>query len=60
MTQINQTNHVRRKKPLWRRVRHQLKPIWRKYWTVAIAIGLGLFAAFYIIPILTGFLIEGE
>jgi len=55
-----ETIHVRRKKPLWRRVRHKLKPIWRKYWTVAVAIELGLFAAFYIIPILIRFLTEGE
>jgi preprotein translocase subunit Sss1 len=49
-----------RKKPLWRRAKHRLKPVWREYWTVAIAVVLGLFAAFYIIPVLIGFLIQGE
>jgi hypothetical protein len=46
----------RRKKSLWRRIRHRLKPIWRKYWSVGIAIILGLFTAFYVIPNLVRFL----
>jgi hypothetical protein len=48
------------KKPLWRRVKHQFKSFWRKYWTVGIAIVLGLFAALYIIPILVRFFTEVE
>jgi hypothetical protein len=50
----------RLKKSLWRRIRHRLKPIWRKYWSVAIAIILGLFTAFYVIPNLIRFFTETE
>jgi len=49
------THSHRHKKSLLRRIRHRLKPYWRKYWGVAMAILLGLFTALYFVPSLIRF-----
>jgi len=42
----------KKKKPLMRRVRHRVKTWWPKYRSLVIAILLGFFIAFFVMPFL--------
>jgi hypothetical protein len=47
--------HKKKKKPFWRRVRHRLKPVGRKYWSLLVAILLAILTACYFMPSLIRF-----
>ncbi len=57
---MSSESHSRRKKPLIRRIKHRLKPFWRKYWGLLVAIVMGLLVAFYVTPALIRFFTEPD
>jgi len=50
----------RRKKPLWRRVRHKLKTFWSKYWTIILTILVGILTGLFFMPSLIRIISETE
>jgi polyferredoxin len=50
----------KRKKPIWKRFKHRLKTLWRKYWPILFAIVLGLFVAFFVTPALIRYFSESD
>ncbi len=52
--------HHRHKKPLRRRLKHNLKTFWRQRWGVVIAILLGLIISFFFMPALIRFFSEAD
>ncbi len=55
---MSSTARKKRKKSLPRRVKYRIKILWQRYWSMLIAILLGLITAFLVMPLLIHFINE--